>query len=63
MSEFDLILLGGHVVLDNKIEKHDIGIKGSLISKIGDLSRSSSAKKIDVSATGGRKNDCIEGKV
>ena len=49
MKEFDLILLGGDVILPSfKIEKIDIGIKDSCILKIGDLSRSTSEKKLNI---------------
>ena len=45
----DIILKGGSVVLpDNKIEELDIGICDSKINAIGDLSRSSSKKIINI---------------
>ena len=45
----DIILQGGSVVLpNNKIEELDIGICDSKISGIGDLSRSSSKKIINI---------------
>ena len=45
----DIILQGGSVVLpNNKIEELDIGICDSKISAIGDLSRSSSQKIINI---------------
>ena len=45
----DIILQGGSVVLpNNKIEELDIGICGSKINVIGDLSRSSSKNVINI---------------
>ena len=45
----DIILQGGSVVLpNNKIEELDIGICDSKINAIGDLSRSSSQKIINI---------------
>ncbi len=48
-DNYDLILLGGEVVLPNsKIEKLDIGIIDSKIAMIGDLSRKSAAKILKI---------------
>ncbi len=46
---FDLILKNGKVVFNNKIEISDIGIKGSKISTIGNLSGGLSKKILDIS--------------
>ena len=48
-DKLDLILLNGKVVLPNEtIEELDLGIKDGVIKEIGNLSRSSSIKKIDL---------------
>ena len=50
MKSFDLIIKNGNIVLDNeKIEKNDIGIKGSKIISIDDLSSASSLQSVDAS--------------
>ena len=48
-DKLDLILFNGTVVLPNEtIEQLDLGIKDGVIKEIGNLSRSSSVKKIDL---------------
>ncbi len=49
MDDFDIILKSGNLILPSKkVEKLDIGIRDSSISQIGDLSRKSSKKIIDI---------------
>ena len=49
-QNYDLILVGGMVMLPElKIEKLDIGIRGSRISCLGDLSKSQSTKVLNIS--------------
>ncbi len=49
MTNFDIILKGGELVLPNKkIDKLDVGISNCLIKEIGDLSKMSADKIIDI---------------
>ena len=49
MINFDIILKGGELVLPNKkIDKLDVGISNCLIKEIGDLSKMSADKIIDI---------------
>ena len=46
MTNFDIILKGGELVLPNKkIDKLDVGISNCLIKEIGDLSKMSNSRK------------------
>ena len=52
MSEYDLVIKGGHVVIPNVgVQKADIGITGETIAAINDNIASESAKKV-IDATG-----------